>query len=78
MTSERDLVRTQLHQLTTKTVAEKASLMQRLEETEDGAHGAMAASEQRYADFSRRISLLEAERRELVSRNCPSLVVSCR
>ncbi|VDP96457.1 unnamed protein product [Echinostoma caproni] len=70
MTVERDSLRDRLHALTEKGLNEKARLLQRLEEAEEELHTLQkvhSADALTHSDLSKRINLLEAERRQLVS-----------
>lgn len=70
MTVERDSLRDRLHALTEQNLNEKARLLQRLEESDEEvralqqAHNADSLNQ---ADLTKRINLLETERRQLAS-----------
>ncbi|THD25595.1 Centrosomal protein of 135 kDa [Fasciola hepatica] len=71
MTVERDSLRDRLHALTEQGLSEKARLLQRLEESEEELRAleqTRNAESLTHADLTKRINLLEAERRQLLDR----------
>lgn len=71
MTVERDSLRDRLHALTEQNLNEKARLLQRLEESDEEVRAlqqAHNADNLNHADLTKRINLLETERRQLLDR----------